>query len=64
MANIRILTATLLTKFSLSSELCGEKAMVAYIRPQKRKKEEGEKLRREKEIRSSLLILDLKDGRL
>ena len=38
--------------------------MVAYTKPQKRRKEESEKLRGEKEIRSSLLILDLKDGKL
>ena len=33
--------------------------MVAYAKPQQRKKEEGERLRGEQEIRSSLLILDL-----
>ena len=38
--------------------------MVAYAKPRQRKKEESEKLRGEREIRSSLLILDLKDGRL
>ena len=38
--------------------------MVAYTKPQQRKKEECEKLRREREIRSSLLILDLQDDRL
>ena len=38
--------------------------MVAYTKPKLRKKEESEKLRREREIRSSLLILDLKDDRL
>ena len=34
--------------------------------PQQRKKEESKRLRgeREREIRSSLLILDLKDGKL
>ena len=37
--------------------------MVAYIMPQQRKKEESERLR-VKEIKSSLLILDLKDGKL
>ena len=31
--------------------------MVAYTEPQQRKKEERESLRREREIRSSLLIL-------
>ena len=36
--------------------------MVAYTKPQQRKKEESERLRGE--IRSSLLILDLKDGKL
>ena len=35
--------------------------MMAYTNPQKRKKEESERLRGEREIRSSLLILDLKD---
>ena len=38
--------------------------MVAYTKPQQKKKEESEKLRGEREIRSSLLILDLKDGKL
>ena len=38
--------------------------MVAYTMPQQRKEEESEKLRGEREIRSSLLILDLKDGKL
>ena len=38
--------------------------MVAYTRPRRRKKEESEKLRGEREIRSTLLILDLKDGKL
>ena len=38
--------------------------MVAYTKPQHRKKEKSERLRVEREIRSSLLILDLKDGRL
>ena len=37
--------------------------MVAYRKPQQRKKEESERLR-EREIRSSLLILELKDGKL
>ena len=32
---------------------------MAYKKPQQRKKEESEKLRGEREIRSSLLILDL-----
>ena len=38
--------------------------MVTYTKPQQRKKEDSEKLRGEREIRSSLLILDLKDGKL
>ena len=38
--------------------------MVAYTKLQHRKKEESETLRREREIRSSLLILDLKGGKL
>ena len=38
--------------------------MVTYKKPKQRKKEEIERLRGEREIRSSLLILDLKDGRL
>ena len=33
---------------------------MAYTKPQQRKKEEKERLRGEREIRSSLLILDLK----
>ena len=36
--------------------------MVVYAKPQQRKKEEIERPRGEKEIRSSLLILDLTDG--
>ena len=38
--------------------------MVAYTKPKQRRKkeEESERLRREREITSSLLILDLKDG--
>ena len=40
------------------------KVMVAYTMPQQRKKKVSEKLRGEREIRSSLLILDLKDGKL
>ena len=38
--------------------------MVAYTKPQQWKKEESERLRGERELRSSLLILDLKDGKL
>ena len=37
--------------------------MVAYTKPQQRKKEESEQLRGEREMRSSLLILGLKDGK-
>ena len=37
--------------------------MVAYTKPQQRKKQESEKLRGQ-EIRSSLLILNLKEGNL
>ena len=38
--------------------------MVAYTKPQQRKKEESEQLRAEREIRLGLLILDLKYGKL
>ena len=38
--------------------------MVAYTKPQQRKKEASKRLRGEREIRSSLSILDLKDGKL
>ena len=38
--------------------------MVAHTKPQQRKKEESEKLRGEREVRSRLLILDLKNGKL
>ena len=38
--------------------------MVAYTKAQQRKKEESERLRGEREIRWSLLILDLKYGKL
>ena len=38
--------------------------MSAYAKPRKRNKEESERLRGEREIRSSLLILDLNDGKL
>ena len=38
--------------------------MTADAKPQRRKKEESERLRGEREIRSSLLVLDLKDGKL
>ena len=37
---------------------------MAYTMPHQRKKEESEQLRVEREMRSSLLILDLKDGKL
>ena len=38
--------------------------MVAYTKPQQRKKEANERLRGEREIRSSLLILDLEYSKL
>ena len=38
--------------------------VASYTKPQQRKKEESERLRGEREIRSSLLILDLIDGKL
>ena len=38
--------------------------MVVYTKPQHRKKEENDRLRGKREIRSSLLILVLKDGKL
>ena len=38
--------------------------MVAYTKPQQMEKEESNRLRGKREIRSSLLILDLKDGML
>ena len=41
-----------------------KKTIVAYTRPQQLKKEEGKRLRGEREIKSSLSILDLKDGKL
>ena len=47
-----------------SNELCWGKALVAYTKPQQLKKEESERVRGEREIRSSSLILDLKDGKL
>ena len=37
--------------------------MVAYTKPQQRTKEESERLK-EREIRSSLFILNLKEGKL
>ena len=37
---------------------------MAYAKPQQWKKEGSERLRGEREMRSSLFILDLKDGRL
>ena len=43
------------------SDLRWEKARVAYTKPQKRKKAKSYE---EREIRSSLLILDMKDGKL
>ena len=50
--------------FFFFSGLCRGKAMVAYTKPKQRKKEESERLRREREIISSLLILDLNHGKL
>ena len=38
--------------------------MVAYTKPQQRKKEKSKRPRGEREIRSNLLTLDLKDGKL
>ena len=47
------------------TESCQGKAVVAYTKPQQRKKKErSERLRGERAIRSSLLILDLKDSKL
>ena len=46
------------------SETYWEKTTVAFTKPQQRKKEESKKLSGEREIRSSLLILDLKGGEL
>ena len=37
--------------------------MATYAKLQQRKKKESERIRGEREIRSSLLILDLKDGK-
>ena len=45
-----------------ASELCWEEVMVAYTKPQQREKEGG--VEEEREARSSLLIWDLKDGKL
>ena len=45
-------------------ELRWGKTTVSYTKPQRRKTEGREWLRGEREIRSSLLILDLKDGKL
>ena len=36
---------------------------MAYTKPQQRKEEESERLRGDREVRSSLSILDLKDGK-
>ena len=38
--------------------------MVAYTKPQQMKTEESERLRGERETRSSYLSIDLKDGKL
>ena len=48
--------------FNLFGDLRWGKAMVACTKPQQRKKEESGRLSGEK-IRSSLLILDLKEGK-
>ena len=45
----------------LLSESCRGKAMMAYTKPQQRKKVETERLIGEREMRSGLLILDLKN---
>ena len=37
---------------------------MAYTKPKQKKKEESERLRGDGVIRSSLLVLDLKDGKL
>ena len=37
---------------------------MAFTKPQGIREEESERIRREREIRSSLLTLDLKDGKL
>ena len=37
---------------------------MAYTKPQQRKRKESERLRGEREIRSILLIFDLKDAKL
>ena len=38
--------------------------MAAYKKPKQRKKEESKRLREKRQIRSSLLILDMRDGKL
>ena len=38
--------------------------MVAYTKPQEMRKEDSERLRGEREVRSRLLILGLEDGKL
>ena len=38
--------------------------MMTYTKPQQRKKEEGKRLRGEREIISSLVVVDLKNGKL
>ena len=45
------------------SELCRGKVIVDHTKPQQRKREESERLRGEG-VRSSLLILGLKEGKL
>ena len=45
------------------SDLCWGKALVAYTKPKQERKKKA-KGYEEREVRSSLLILDLKDGSL
>ena len=51
-------------KFLSLSEACRGKVMVACTKSQQRKKEESERLKGDREIRSSLLILDLNGSKL
>ena len=46
--------------FNFFSELCWGQAMVAYAKPQQRKKEESERLRREGD---NIKFIDLRFGR-
>ena len=45
--------------FQFFSEICWGKAMLAYTKPEQRKKEESERLREERKISSSSLVLGL-----